>query len=672
METFALSPSRFELAFQASDRHFHILKWGADGYSWLNRETASGLFSVTIMDKVWDVHNLLFEAWSEDKGTAGMVHGSVRFAGDGFGVTHHVLVYADSSLIEQWQEIRATEGGKSVTRLDSFSLNIPPNDYDLLSFTSAWGQEFEPERVRLQADVILEGRKGRSSSGRHPFFALFAGREQVLSGSVAWSGNWVCRFEQLADGGFRLSGGLHDHHFQKDLMAGETLESPRVVLATGHDLNAASQQYARVGRRYWYPKNALSETLPVEWNHWWSYEDKTINQTVFQANAQRAAEIGVEICTLDAGWFGEGSEWYPVRGDWEVVNRQRFPDGIRDLSEMVHGLGMRFGLWCEIEGLGAQAELARTHTDFPALRDGVPLGYVCLGNPAAQEWAFQTLSRLIRDYQCDWIKLDFNLDPESGCNRSDHGHQVGDGLYEHYRSYYRLLERVRGEFPEVIFENCSSGGLRIDLGILRRTHLTFLSDPDWPVHSLQVFWGATTMLAPNACLHWSYSEWLGDHPPQRFNPRDPNLLPHQFDTYTRIAMLGAFGFSQKLPDLPDWVARRLAEHIRIYQQHVRRFVRDGDLYRLTDQPRRDGTGDRWCAFQYSLPDKAEHLLFVFRLPGGEAERAVRLADLEPEGIYRIEGFEGEKAVSMTGQALMEKGLVFTHLREEESALLRLV
>jgi alpha-galactosidase len=144
------------------------------------------------------------------------------------------------------------------------------------------------------------------------------------------------------------------------------------------------------------------------------------------------------------------------------------------------------------------------------------------------------------------------------------------------------------------------------------------------------------------------------------------------DYYTRIAMLGALGFSQKLPELPGWVANRLKTHIRVYQQHIRRFVREGDLFRLTDQPRRDGTGDRWCAFQYSLPDQSEHLLFVFRLPGGEAERAIRLVDLTPTRVYRLEGFEGEMFPPMTGQELMENGLKCMNMREEESALLRLI
>jgi alpha-galactosidase len=290
-----------------------------------------------------------------------------------------------------------------------------------------------------------------------------------------------------------------------------------------------------------------------------------------------------------------------------------------------------------------------------------------------QDWAYATLARLISENNCAWIKVDSNFDPGAGCNRTDHGHQAGDGLYEHMRGYYRTLERLQRDYPEVVFENCSSGGLRIDHGMLRRTHMTYLSDPDWPEHDLQIFWGASTMLAAETLLHWTYSEWRHLTPPpyQKFSPHDPALTPARWDYLARISMLGWFGLSQKLPNLPPWLAERITTQIHLYQDHVRRFVREGDLYRLTGQPRRSGEGDRWAAFQYSLPDKSEHLLFVFRLPGGEPTRLIHLEDLDPERTYTIAGLEGEPAHTHTGRKLMEAGLLFDALGEQESALLKL-
>jgi len=491
-----------------------------------------------------------------------------------------------------------------------------------------------------------------------------------------WSGNWAFTFEpdSQEQGIMVCSGGLNSWEFWKDLSIGESMESPHVAVVSSEsdDLNDISIQYARVGRAFWYPRNELSEALPIEWNHWWSYEDKLINQDVFLRNVEVAERMGIDICTLDAGWFGPtapDSHWYDYRGDWDLVNTLRFPDGIRMLSDACHKRGLKFGLWCEIEAIGQHARLNQTQPELRAERDGASIGYVCLGNPEAVQWAFQTLDRIISEYNCDWIKLDFNLDPAAGCNRTDHGHGAGDGLFEHIQGYYRLLQRVREQHPHVILESCSSGGLRIDLGLLKETHTTFLSDPDWPEHDLQLFWGASTMLAPSVCLHWGYCEWLGEHPKQRFNPADPQLTLHQLDYYTRISMLGGFGFSQRMPDLPSWVKERYEHHIQIYHHTVSDFVRTADVYRLTDQPKRDGRGDRWAAFQYCKPEGDEHLIFVFRLPGGENSRTIQLRNLVPEHIYEISFLtEGNVAVHL-GSDLLETGLTFESLSEEQSELI---
>jgi alpha-galactosidase len=650
-----------------------------DGASWLSASLPAKLFTLEVNGRLYDAASLDLAELTLQPSAPGTRQSVARFNGPGFAVEQNFLEYEGTALLETWPVLRCTGATAcQVTRIDSFSINIAEAEYELLTYKSGWGSEFEPRREPLagRGRFELESDAGRSTRLFHPWFALQRGGEEIFSGSVAWSGNWIFRFEPLGQDGYRISGGLLDRGFEKDLQPGENIEAPRVALVLGKDLNQVSQQYADVGRKYWYPHNSLSNLMPAEWNHWWPYEDVDINEKVFAANIDEAARMGFEICTLDAGWFGPsdaGTHWYEYRGDWALVNTQRFPSGIRPLADRAHARGMRFGIWCEIEALGVRAHLAQEHPEFVALRGGQRLGYVCFGNPAVQEWAYQTLRRLIVDYQADWIKLDFNLDPGLGCDRADHGHRPGDGLLEHYQGYYHTLARIRADFPEVYLENCASGGLRIDLGIMRQTHGTYLSDPDWPVHDLQIFWGASTMLAPERLLHWPYGHWRHTNPPpqQKFNPHDPNLTQAQIDYYTRMSMLGLYGASQKLPDLPDWIAKRLAEHTRIYKETVRRFVRQGDLYRLTGQPRRSGEGDRLCAFQYSLPDESEHLLFVFRLPGEAVNTRVSLCDLQPERRYTVEGLEGELHLEFTGRELMAGTLSFEQLREEESALLRI-
>ncbi len=106
------------------------------------------------------------------------------------------------------------------------------------------------------------------------------------------------------------------------------------------------------------------------------------------------------------------------------------------------------------------------------------------GAPAAREYVAATLDRIVTETGAEWIKLDFNVDPDSGCTRTDHGHGAGDGLLRHYEGLYAVLDAFRERHPEVVLEACSSGGWRIDLGLARHVHCLFLSDPDYTEHHL--------------------------------------------------------------------------------------------------------------------------------------------------------------------------------------------
>jgi alpha-galactosidase len=90
---------------------------------------------------------------------------------------------------------------------------------------------------------------------------------------------------------------------------------------------------------------------------------------------------------------------------------------------------------------------------------------------------------------------------------------------------------------------------------------------------------------------------------------------------------------------------------------------------LTAQPKREGRGDRWAGFQYSLPAGSAHLVFVFRLHGGERERTLHLRELEEDRIYTLEWLTDQRSERRSGSDLMKDGLTFDRLLEEDSAIL---
>ena len=324
---------------------------------------------------------------------------------------------------------------------------------------------------------------------------------------------------------------------------------------------------------------------------------------------------------LDAGWFGRpeaSSDWVAERGDWHRVNTARFPHGLSWLADQTRRAGIDFGIWIEAEAIGPGATVAAEHPEIVARDDSGAgddsgaLGYVCLGSPAGRDHVHDHVARLIAETGARWIKWDFNLDPGSGCRRTDHGHGAADGLLRHYLGLYAVLDRLRSAHPDTVFEACSSGGLRIDAGLAAHVDGFFLSDPDWTEHHLTCLWGASRLLPPRQLLHWPQSEWRGEHRFQKVDYSGTLITTAAFDTKIRAAMLHRFGLSVRLTQLRPDLRERLRHHLRIYERSVRPLLVDGLLRPLTDQPLREERGHRQPAFQLSSSD--DHVVAAFLLP----------------------------------------------------------
>ncbi|MFD1714926.1 alpha-galactosidase [Amnibacterium flavum] len=588
----------------------------------------------------------------------------------------------DGVSADWWAEPRGTDGGVwefrlrlfnvsdetvTVTHADAFTAELEPGRWRSLHFESAWGGEFEPVVEALEGALALRTSAGRSSLGIHPWLGLERDGAAVVI-TVAWSGNWHIDVDGL--GG--VTAGISPADFAVALAPGESFEAPAVLVSVATDIESAGLLLVSAVGADMIPRSQWSERMPTEWNHWWPYEDVDIDQAVFLAESLRAVDAGLEVATLDAGWFGRpeaSSDWQLERGDWDQVNSARFPSGLPALADAVRASGAEFGIWMEAEAVGAGSRLRREHPELLALRrapaghqptgvgldpdDPTFLGYVCLGSAESRRFVADALDRAVSSTGATWLKLDFNVDPGSGCDRTDHGHGAGDGLLRHYQGLYRVLDEFREAHPEVILEACSSGGLRIDLGLAQHVHCLFLSDPDWTEHHLQVLWGASLMLPPAAMLHWSWSEWRGDNPDQAVD--FGAISASTFDAMLRAAMLQRFGVSMKLTGLRDDLFERLREHVAIYRDRLAPLVRAGRLRRLTAAPLRHGRGERAPRLQLELG--TEHLLAAFQLDGQPVAGGLRFTALEPDARYRVEILGDGAAVSEeSGRALMEAGI----------------
>ncbi|MHB1454266.1 MAG: alpha-galactosidase [Saccharofermentanales bacterium] len=551
---------------------------------------------------------------------------------------------------------------------------LPAAEADLHYFTSDWGSEFTPLVHHLAGPFTIAVTAGRSSKGFIPWAGLTT-PDRAWSMALGWSGSWLCEAEPEPFGGtIHLTMGISGEGFATTVEQGATYTSAPIYLAEGRTPEDASLALRRYFRRHLsLLRDASIPDVPLEFNGWWPYEDRFINESVFWENARLAKELGCRYAVMDAGWFGQSDEtqnWYDKRGDWSVINDRDFPSGIKALCDKTKEIGLLPGLWCEIEAVGFRASLLEEHPEIIARRDGRSLGYVCLGNEAGVEWALAVIDTILGTYGARWIKFDYNLDPAPGCNQPGHGHGDGDGLLAHYTNYYRLLDTVHRRYPDVVIENCSSGGLRLDIEMMSHTHWTHLSDPDYTELHLQCFWGALSYLHQSACLHFSWSQILGGHNIGISNPITADMDPVRFDWIIRAVLMGIPGFSYRLPDLPQWCMARLKEHCSFYAGIYHDFIRDGDIHRLTGQPVIGGKGERFPVFALCSGSQ-EAILFAFRLDGAPADQNVCLRGLDPEAMYETGWFDQKTCTAAVGGDLMRTGIRIGGLGENTSEIIRI-
>lgn len=564
-------------------------------------------------------------------------------------------------------------------------ISLETTHMNLRYFSSDWGSEYNPCEKEISGEFSFGVISGRSCKGFIPFAAC---EGDEAAGTVAmalgWSGNWTCTAFRWQESyccykpwTYCCLMGLTDGSFYTDIQPGTTFTTPTVYLSAAPDGEAASLNLRRYFRKHLslLQNDSRFTPMPLEYNTWWAYEDKQITEDVYQQNAELAKQLGCRYAMMDAGWFGDESDeqgWYEKRGDWATVNQVRFPSGMKSMCDKAKAAEILPGIWCEIEAVGKDAQLNKTHEHIIAKRDGRSLGYVCFGSAEGRKFAMEVADRILGEYGAKWIKFDFNLDPGMGCNRTDHDHGKGDGLWAHYKGYYEFLDELRAKYPDVVIENCSSGGLRGDIEMLSHTHFTFLSDPDQTDFQLQLFWGGLSFLHQSALMHFTWSETTYcDHNSFIRMPITEDIPRYKFDYIIRSALMGMPGFSYKLPEFPEWCFNRLRELGEFYTAHSTDYVLNGDAYRLTPQPLTNGRGERFPVFEFVSPEK-NALVYAFRMTGAPEKQKVMLKGLEADTHYRAEYLDAGIVIEKTGAELTRDGLSFEGLPEEASEIVEIL
>ena len=531
-------------------------------------------------------------------------------------------------------------------RAMSASVEFPDMDYEMVHLSGAWARERYVKNRKLEMGIqAVQSLTGTCSSAEHnPFLALkrphtTEDQGEVYGFSLVYSGNFLAQTEVSTFDITRVMMGIHPEGFQWELGAGEEFQTPEVVMVySSQGLNKMSQTYHRLYRKRLMRGVWRDQARPILLNNWEAtYFD--FNEEKILNIAAKAKEAGVELFVLDDGWFGTRNDDYRGLGDW-YVNLEKLPDGISGLSRKVEEMGLKFGLWVELEMVNKDSDLYRAHPDWII---GVPERFeshsrhqhvLDFSRKEVVDYIYAMVSKIIRESSISYIKWDMNRYMTEPYSRGLDASSQGKVMHKYILGVYDLYTRLTTEFPEILFESCASGGARFDPAMLYFAPQTWTSDDTDGSERTKIQYG-TSYVYPIVSMGAHVSA-VPNHQLYRVTP---------LSSRANVAYFGTFGYELDLNLLSNKEMEMIKEQIGFMKENRELIQMDGDFYRLRSPF--EGNDTAWMVVSqdrkqaiagfYQKMNKVNASWLRLKLQGLDKER---LYDVQcEETIYQAYGDE---------------------------------
>ena len=531
----------------------------------------------------------------------------------------------------------------------SLNLDLPDKDYVWMQLSGAWSRErYVKNRILEQGITAIDSMRGNSSHEHNPFMVLKrpnAGETsgEVIGFSLIYSGNFRMQAEVDTHDVTRITVGINPDRFDWKLEPGEEFQTPEAVMVySDQGLNKMSQTFhrlyaKRLARGYW-----RDRPRPILNNNWEATYFNFTEDRLVQI-ASKAKECGVELFVLDDGWFGQRNDDHAGLGDW-VANPERLPNGIKGLSERIEAMGIKFGLWFEPEMTNKDSDLYRAHPDWAIQAEGRAHTYsrnqlvLNLANPDVVAYIKLAIDEILTENAIDYVKWDYNRnitnigngDTYLATQMQSHAYMLG---------LYDLVSYLTEKHSNILFESCSGGGGRNDLGMMRYFPQVWASDNTDAISRLQIQYGSS-YLYPTISM--------GSHVSASPNHQMGRTTP--IETRGNVAMMGNLGYELDLTSLPESDKEVIATQVSHYKD-IRPVVQFGKHYRLINPEQ----GANEAAVQFVYEDKVV-VTYVRTLSMIETiETTLKLKGLEEADTYRLQ----ETGQVFSGAELMYAGLTVT-------------
>lgn len=500
----------------------------------------------------------------------------------GYLVDLHYYVFPECDVItRQASFINASEAPVRLTRALSNMVDFPATGYRITSFHGGWTKEMGKYDTILTAGRFSGSSFTGTTSNRTNPLVLMADplasedHGKVYGFNLLYSGNHYESFDVNSFGKTRFVNGINPDHFEWFLAPGETFETPESVMTfSDGGYNGMSHNMHRFVRKHITRGVWRDQERPILLNSWEAnYFD--IDEGKLLKLAKKGKEAGMELFVMDDGWFGDRKDDKRALGDW-FVNTKKLPGGLKGLADKIHKMGLKFGIWIEPEMVNVDSELYRKHPewamDIPGMdhSEGRNQRDLDFSNPEVVDYMIQTMTEVLSSAEIDYVKWDMNRIFSDIYSKYLLEDRQGEVTHRYVLGLYHLMDALTTQFPEILWEGCSAGGNRFDLGALCYFPQIWGSDNTDAISRLDIQNGYSYGYPQST--YTSHVSACPNHQTLRVTP---------LETRANVAFFGNLGYECNLCDMSKEECEAIAVQVGIYKKY-RKTLQFGDFYRTSE------------------------------------------------------------------------------------------
>lgn len=581
-------------------------------------------------------------------------------------VTLLYTIFADNNAIIRSTEIFSDcKEDVYINRIMSASMDMENKNYEVLTLNGAWGRERHIQRRPVGYGYQgVSSSRGVSSHQHHPFIALVSPDTSYDKGEVygmhfIYSGNFDAKVYMGQHDNIRMMMGIGGEDFGWKLKVAETFSTPEVVLIySSEGLGKMSRTLHSLYRNHLIRSPYKDKERPILINNWEAtYFDFDTDKLL--SIARTAKDNGIEMLVMDDGWFGKRNDDNSSLGDW-IVNEDKLKGGLKKLVDQINEMGMKFGIWVEPEMVSKDSDLFRAHPDWIiSIPEREPVlsrnQYVLdITRKEVRDYIVDSICKVLESANIEYVKWDMNRALTDLGSVGLGADCQGEICHRYVLAMYEMQDRLIQRFPELLLENCSSGGGRFDPGMLYYSPQIWCSDDTDAIERLAIHEG-TALLYPLSTM--------GAHISDCPNHIVGRVVP--FETRGHVALAGTFGYELDVTKISEDDRALIANQCDMYHKY-NELVRCGDYYRMASYSE-NGSYD---AYMTVSVDRVEALVTYVQVLNRAMQRSriIGLKGLSPERYYEVFKYDvvsGEEVPfidkPLQGNTLMNAGLLIPNL-----------